>query len=90
MTNAKTNVAKTNVETIKNDDSKLIATRALQNTNVKIDDKFTIENTTTNVTIRRNATRMFIDHSNCTHERNSNERAKCRRAIERARANNDA
>lgn len=89
MTNAKTN-AKTNVATIKNDDSKLIATRALQNTNVKIDDAFTIENTTTNVTIRRNATRMFIDHSNCTHERNSNERAKCRRAIERARANNDA
>jgi hypothetical protein len=87
MTNAKTNAKTKNVETIEN---KLIATRALQNSNVAINDVITIDDTTTNATIKRNATRMFIDHSNCTHERNKNERAKCRRAIERARATNDA
>lgn len=90
MTNAKTtkNVATTNdVET---NVLTLTKTHALTNANVNVNDVIAIDDSTTNARIARNATRMFIDHSNCTHERNKNERAKCRRAIERNARTNDA
>lgn len=90
MTNAKNakNDVAIAIENVDSNVATLTKTRALNNANVSINDVITIDDSTTNATIKRNATRMFIDHSNCTHERNSNERAKCRRAIERANATN--